>query len=720
MKKYILTIAVLLGALFTSQEVISQNATSNVGNEVLEPYNYFGGYVHYNMNLHRADFSYLPGYFSCCPKFESGFGNGVSIGGLFEIPLAEKFYLGLRLGYSLMNAKLSKEEAIGNALNAGIIGSTNRINVEYSIDSKLSAIALEPQVFYNFYDNFTGALGLKGAFLLTKQFSQKEEILSPDDVVFQANHQTVRSVYNDKDIPDAKSFMTFATVGLAYNFKMKSGMLIVPELRYELALYSLSSVSWSPNALNIGVAVKFPIRPTVKPTLDSTFTKRDTIVVLAQGIAESKITLIDTKKSTKQIEYDDYYLNRTDIMEFYNKEMPQLPNAPIANIILKGIDYDGKYVDMPELIIEELETEETFPLLPQVFFANNSADLTKSNINLLTADQAKDFKDDKLKWDALSIYREILNIIGKRLKDNPAATFTITGCNNDVAEEAGNLALSTARAEAVAKYFRDVWSIESSRIMIDARNLPEKPANNLHPQGLEENRRAEINSNNIGILKPIRLSEIHRIAYPPIVRIIPKIKSQDKIAKWTIDVSQDGSAIRSYNGGGRADSIDWKVEVNPVPLYDSPVNVKLLAKDSYDQAGTDDENIKIQQRTIKKKKVEMLGDKRVERYSLILFDYDKSEITERQLEIINVIKANIKPISQVTITGFTDRTGDASHNLKLAKDRAAQVEALLSISDKTKVNIEAAGSTYELYDNNLPEGRSYSRTVKIVIETPEK
>ena len=115
----------------------------------------------------------------------------------------------------------------------------------------------------------------------------------------------------------------------------------------------------------------------------------------------------------------------------------------------------------------------------------------------------------------------------------------------------------------------------------------------------------------------------------------------------------------------------------------------------------------------------MLGDKRIDRFSLILFDYDKSEITERQKEIINEIKAKIKANSTVTITGFTDKTGEPSYNRKLALERATQAETLLGISDKSRVTVKAADTNYELYDNDLPEGRSYSRTVRIIIETPD-
>src|SRR5574344_1915438 len=161
MKKYILSLAIAAGLL---------GSTPTNAQTFREPVNYIGGYLHYNLNLHSADFSALPGYFSCCPKFESGSGSAFSVGGLFEIPLEEKFFLGIRLGYSVLNAELTREEIIGNSLD--MRGGTDRVNVKYSIDSKLSAIAIEPQISYNFWDNFTGSLGLKGDIMTTKKFSQ--------------------------------------------------------------------------------------------------------------------------------------------------------------------------------------------------------------------------------------------------------------------------------------------------------------------------------------------------------------------------------------------------------------------------------------------------------------------------------------------------------------------------------------------------------------------
>jgi hypothetical protein len=53
--------------------------------------------------------------------------------------------------------------------------------------------------------------------------------------------------------------------------------------------------------------------------------------------------------------------------------------------------------------------------------------------------------------------------------------------------------------------------------------------------------------------------------------------------------------------------------------------------------------------------------------------------------------------------------------MKLSGKRAEETGQALAIKN---VEIKAMGNTKLLYDNILPEGRFYCRTVEIVIETP--
>ena len=69
----------------------------------------------------------------------------------------------------------------------------------------------------------------------------------------------------------------------------------------------------------------------------------------------------------------------------------------------------------------------------------------------------------------------------------------------------------------------------------------------------------------------------------------------------------------------------------------------------------------------------------------------------------------------VTISGYTDALGDEIVNEKIALERAKAVSQRLQIRNAI---VRGIGEKEILYDNNLPEGRFYCRTVTITIETP--
>lgn len=121
--------------------------------------------------------------------------------------------------------------------------------------------------------------------------------------------------------------------------------------------------------------------------------------------------------------------------------------------------------------------------------------------------------------------------------------------------------------------------------------------------------------------------------------------------------------------------------------------------------------------TIRKKQKNRLGDKKIDRYSLILFEFNSTELSEKNIEIANFIKQNIQPDSRVLITGYTDNIGDADYNRKLSRSRA---EKLSDILGTDKAFVRGLGESEEIYDQSIPEGRFYSRTVEVEIETPIK
>jgi outer membrane protein OmpA-like peptidoglycan-associated protein len=81
------------------------------------------------------------------------------------------------------------------------------------------------------------------------------------------------------------------------------------------------------------------------------------------------------------------------------------------------------------------------------------------------------------------------------------------------------------------------------------------------------------------------------------------------------------------------------------------------------------------------------------------------------------VKARIQPESKVRIVGYADKTGNPEYNRTLARKRCLEVQKVLGLPDD-RVTLEPVGSDRQIFENETPEGRSYSRTVQIELVTP--
>jgi outer membrane protein OmpA-like peptidoglycan-associated protein len=100
-------------------------------------------------------------------------------------------------------------------------------------------------------------------------------------------------------------------------------------------------------------------------------------------------------------------------------------------------------------------------------------------------------------------------------------------------------------------------------------------------------------------------------------------------------------------------------------------------------------------------------------YSLILFDFGRSQLSPAHIRTIDLVNARTTSTARAKVFGFTDRLGEESLNLQLSAERAKAVARYLKA---TVVETVGKGINTELYDNSLPEGRFYSRSVTIETE----
>jgi hypothetical protein len=149
-------------------------------------------------------------------------------------------------------------------------------------------------------------------------------------------------------------------------------------------------------------------------------------------------------------------------------------------------------VEPAGLTVEEIKTIDSSPMLGHVFFASGSSEI-QSHVRFTTAETAG---FDEQKFVALSIPPGV-NIIGKRMMDNPEAKITLVGCNDNTGVEKGNKKALSQRAETVKITSRrsGTWP---ERMLVEVRNLPRNRRG--RPGRQEENRRVEIHSDDPAIL----------------------------------------------------------------------------------------------------------------------------------------------------------------------------------------------------------------------------
>lgn len=669
-------------------------------------------------NHHFADFTTLSNGIERPNNFTGGNGTSVSIMGILDFPISSALRLSLRGGYVPLGSTLEKTE------NREFIrfGNPSPGIVTHSIDASLSELEFNALLGIKFFGKAQFHAGISSGFILKNSFVQAE--IFPIDIYFPngSNQQELAS----GDITGISTFQMNALFGVSYAIPLNqsASIQLAPEFFATLPITKLwSDGNWKVSSVRLGVGLLFspsakPPVPLVQPIHSDTNHTRDTVVKVVAGIEKEQIIFDGFRTfETKAIE-NGVEIQKITISELYSRQIPDIKPLLSASVSTIFVLDNGVETNAAKVTMEEFFVNKYTPLLNFLFFDDNSSDVPP-RYSLLQAEKKNSFDLENLgQFSSLEIYHQVLNIIGQRLHENPKATISITGCNSNVGDEKNNASLSLQRANVIKNYLNEVWKIKSNRISIYSQNLPDKPSAVSDFDGIVENRRVEITSNSPEITQPVTLSDTLRTVDPPTIRLRSRVFSEAGVKSWKMEVTQAGRFLKEFHGSGEMPtSLDWQINKEETrPVAAEPLEYQLTLTDNVGQTfSTPKGQILFEQITLTKKKQEQRGDKIIDRYSLILFDFDQFELTDRHTQVLDIINSKLTPKSQIKVIGSTDRLGDAKHNQELSEQRASAAAKALKTPPILVLGI---GEDETTYPNDTPEGRFYSRTVRIVIETP--
>lgn len=377
----------------------------------------------------------------------------------------------------------------------------------------------------------------------------------------------------------------------------------------------------------------------------------------------------------------------------------------------------------PKIIPIERRVKETFPLRNYIFFDEFSPDIPR-RYTQLSKDKATSFHEEQFlqpqpndlsgrSYRQLTVYRNILNILGDRMRKYQRATITLSGASGRGSSEGRRM------AESIKRYLVDVFGIDGSRIDTEGREKPSIPS--VQPGGTREldlvrpeDQRVDILSSTKELLEPVQIVSLQED--PLDSDLLFTVAGADELlSSWSLEVIDEPGTVKRFGPYMREqERIPGKLILGDrlQGSYQIVMNGKLKGGQSIRK----DETIRL-----------VRSDEPEEQLGLrfsILFEFDQSKtVATYERFLSDVVSPLIPDGGSVIIHGHTDIVGEESHNLKLSRDRSHEamniIERTLAKSGKRRVRFDTYGFGEDVhrapFENNLPEERFYNRTVIIDI-----
>ncbi|HRT67492.1 MAG TPA: OmpA family protein, partial [Bacteroidota bacterium] len=301
-----------------------------------------------------------------------------------------------------------------------------------------------------------------------------------------------------------------------------------------------------------------------------------------------------------------------------------------ANYISRMKKFQPQLAGFNGLVMEQIQTWDLYPLLNYVFFDLGSSKIPDRYILFKSPEQTQFFTDTTIAGGTLNKYYHILNIFGFRLKQYPDTKIEIVGTTDGTTPEEKRPGLSQERAQAVYDYFKNIWGISPDRMKLTYLPKPKVVSNLKDSLGIVENRRAEILCDDWRIMQPVFDKYPKTFPEPDTMKWILKNGIDDKIiASRRIEIKRNDNMWKLIDNiplGKDTIKWDWTDENGNYPKNEDNYVAQMVVRTiNGAECKSDPVVIPVMQVSTEQKKVVVGSDSTLERYSLILFPFDRSD-----------------------------------------------------------------------------------------------
>ncbi len=405
--------------------------------------------------------------------------------------------------------------------------------------------------------------------------------------------------------------------------------------------------------------------------------------------------------------------------------------ADDAEIVAEAIPYKF-IITSPKNVTSDPVVRETFPLRNYVFFDKGSNEIPNRYVKL-EKNKVAEFKEDQLETyvpknmsgraeRGMTVYYNILNILGDRMQKYPSSTITLVGSSENGADEARIM------ANSVKTYLTEIFAIAPARISVEGRNKPKLPSEKaggvleLELLG-QDDRRVSIESSSPELL--MEFSSGGNTPLKPVEYIIEQEAplssylnlevdgANEAFSTWSVEVRDENDRIQNF-GPYTQEQISIPGEAILGTREKGDYTIALMGTSPDGSIVREEQEV---QMVLWKPSVVQES----KRFS-VLYGFDDSTAIQMYDKYLTEVVAPKIPLNgHVMINGYTDVIGEAENNTKLSLARANDVKNILQQSltsmNRNDVTFEVVGKgeNNPLFGNKLPEERFYNRTVEIVI-----